>query len=173
MPRETWKGFLRLSLAFWSVQLSPATTPTKRINRQKSHRLGGTDGLPGERSDIIDVEGFVSRDDVDPVFLDTPYYIKPDGELAAQGLAAVGATMAAKKLVGLGWIVERRVIVEPHAGGLLLTTLRSASEICAPEPRAAARGELDTEMLAAAETIVERRRDYFGRLRERYQEALR
>jgi DNA end-binding protein Ku len=37
-----------------------------------------------ESSKIIDLGQFVSRDEVDPVYLDTPYYVHPDGELAAE-----------------------------------------------------------------------------------------
>src|SRR5260370_36772491 len=36
-----------------------------------------------ESSKTIDLDRFVERDMVDPIFLDTPYYIYPDGNLAA------------------------------------------------------------------------------------------
>jgi DNA end-binding protein Ku len=55
-----------------------------------------------ESSKIIDLTQFVSRDEVDPVYLDTPYYVHPDGELAAEAFQVIGEAMAAKGLVGLG-----------------------------------------------------------------------
>ena len=34
-----------------------------------------------ESSKIIDLTQFVGRDEVDPVYLDAPYYVYPDGEI--------------------------------------------------------------------------------------------
>jgi DNA end-binding protein Ku len=49
-----------------------------------------------ESSKIIDLTQFVSREEVDPVFLDTPYYVYPDGELAAEAFQVIGEAMAAQ-----------------------------------------------------------------------------
>jgi Ku protein len=38
--------------------------------------------LQVESSKVIDLTGFVDRDEVDPVYLDAPYYVYPDGALA-------------------------------------------------------------------------------------------
>jgi DNA end-binding protein Ku len=82
-----------------------------------------------ESSKIIDLTQFVSRDEVDPVYLDTPYYVYPDGELAAEAFQVIGEAMAAKGLMGIGRVTiasrERLVLVEPHDGGLLMFTMRS------------------------------------------------
>ena len=73
-----------------------------------------------ESSKIIDLTQFVSRGEVDPVFLDTPYYVYPDGELAAEAFQVISEAMAAKGLVGIGRVTissrERLVLVEPHDG---------------------------------------------------------
>ena len=55
-----------------------------------------------ESSKIIDLERFVERDEVDPIYLDTPYYIYPDGELAAETFRVIGQAMAHSNEVGLG-----------------------------------------------------------------------
>src|SRR5262247_4589031 len=85
-----------------------------------------------ESSKIIDLDRFVDRDEVDPVYLDTPYYVYPEGELAAEAFQVIGQAMAAKELVGLGKVTmsgrERQVLVEPRGPGLLMSTLRSADE---------------------------------------------
>ena len=47
-----------------------------------------------ESSKIIDLDRFVDRDEVDPIYLDTPYYIYPDGELAAETFRVIGEAMA-------------------------------------------------------------------------------
>ncbi len=43
----------------------------------------------------------MSRKELDPVYLDTPYYVYPDGELAAEAFQVIGQAMATKGLVGL------------------------------------------------------------------------
>src|SRR5215469_13775838 len=55
-----------------------------------------------ESSKIIDLERFVDRDEVDPVYLDTPYYVYPDGQLAIETFRVIGDAMARKNKVGLG-----------------------------------------------------------------------
>src|SRR6266478_5643847 len=55
-----------------------------------------------ESSKIIDLDRFVDRDEVDPVYLDTSYYVYPDGELAAETFRVIGEAMARKNKVGLG-----------------------------------------------------------------------
>jgi DNA end-binding protein Ku len=46
--------------------------------------------LQVESSKVIDMARFVDRDDVDPVYLDAPYYVYPDGELAVEAFRVIG-----------------------------------------------------------------------------------
>jgi DNA end-binding protein Ku len=39
-----------------------------------------------ESSKVIDLEKFVSRGDIDPVYFDSPYYLYPDGPIAVEAL---------------------------------------------------------------------------------------
>ena len=132
-----------------------------------------------ESSKIIDLTQFVSREDVDPVYLDTPYYVYPDGELAAETFRVIGEAMEAKGLVGIGRVTiasrERPALVEPRGPGLLMSVLRSADEVREAEFGAKAKGEVDADMVAVAETIMERRKGSFdpATFRDRYQDALR
>jgi DNA end-binding protein Ku len=132
-----------------------------------------------ESSKIIDLTQFVSREEVDPVYLDTPYYVYPDGELAAETFCVIGEAMDAKGLVGIGRVTiasrERPVLVEPRGPGLLMSILRGADEVREAEFGAKAKGEVDADMVAVAETIMERRRGSFdpATFRDRYQDALR
>jgi DNA end-binding protein Ku len=132
-----------------------------------------------ESSKIIDLTQFVGRDEVDPVFLDTPYYVYPDGELAVEAFQVIGEAMAAKGLVGIGRVTiagrERMVLVEPHEGGLLMFTMRSSEEVRKAEFAKKAEAKVDPEMVAVAETIIERRRAKFdpAAFRDHYQDALR
>jgi len=132
-----------------------------------------------ESSKIIDLDRFVDREEVDPVYLDTPYYVYPDGELAAQTFRVIGEAMVRKNKVGLGRVTissrERPVLVEPRDNGLLMSTIRSSDEVRPAEFGPQAKGEIDADMVAIAESIIERRSGAFdpADFRDRYQDALR
>lgn len=83
--------------------------------------------LQVESSKVINVTRFVDRDEVDPIYLDTPYYVYPDGNLAVEAFQIIGQAMAAKNLCGLGTVTlasrERQVLIEPR--GIGLTTARA------------------------------------------------
>lgn len=131
-----------------------------------------------ESSKIIDLDQFVDRGEVDPVYLDAPYYIYPDGELADEAFRVIGEAMAHKNKVGLGRVVlssrERLVLVEPRDGGLLMSTLHSADEVRPAEFSSKHKGQMDEDMVAIAETIIERKSATFdpAQFRDRYQDAL-
>jgi DNA end-binding protein Ku len=132
-----------------------------------------------DSSKIIDLDRFVDRDTVDPLYLDTPYYVYPDGELAAETFRVIGEAMAHTHKVGLGRVTissrERLVLVEPRGGGLLMSTLRAGDEVRPAEFGDRVKGEADPDMVAIAETIIERRAGAFepADFRDRYQDALR
>jgi DNA end-binding protein Ku len=131
-----------------------------------------------ESSKIIDLDQFVDRDGVDPVYLDAPYYIYPDGELADEAFRVIGEAMVQKGKVGLGRVVlssrERLVLVEPRDGGLIMSTLHSADEVRPAEFSTKHQGTIDADMVAIAETIIERKSAPFdpANFRDRYQDAL-
>jgi DNA end-binding protein Ku len=131
-----------------------------------------------ESSKIIDLDQFVDRDEVDPVYLDAPYYIYPDGELADEAFRVIGEAMTKKGKVGLGRVVlsnrERLVLVEPRDGGLLMWTLHSADEVRPAEFSTKHTGAIDEDMVTIAETIIDRKTAAFdpSSFRDRYQDAL-
>ena len=103
-----------------------------------------------ESSKIIDLDRFVDRDEVDPVYLDKPYYVYPDGQLAADTFRVISEAMEHKNKVGLGRVTmssrEHLVLVEPRDGGLLMTTVRSADEVRPAEFGPLPKGEIDADM---------------------------
>jgi DNA end-binding protein Ku len=134
--------------------------------------------LQVESSKVIDLTRFVDRDEVDPVYLDAPYYVHPDGKIAVEAFQVIGQAMAAKGLSGLGKVTlasrERQVLLEPRGIGLLMTTLRSADEVCPAEFAASDTGAIDPNLLTIAETIIERAKGKFdpADFRDSYQDAL-
>jgi len=131
-----------------------------------------------ESSKIIDLDRFVDRDEVDPVYLDTAYYVYPDGELAAETFRVIGEAMAHKNKVGMGRVTissrERQVLVEPRDAGLVMSTVRSADEVRPAEFGPPAKGDIDVDKVAIAESIIDRRSGPFDptTFRDRYQDAL-
>jgi DNA end-binding protein Ku len=135
--------------------------------------------LQVESSKIIELTRFVDRDEVDPVYLDAPYYVYPDGKIAVEAFQVIGQAMAAKGLCGLGKVTlasrERQVLLEPRGIGLLMSTLRSADEVRTAEFSASDASAVDPELLSIAETIIERAKGTFdpADFHDSYQDALR
>ena len=133
--------------------------------------------LDVESSKVIDLEKFVPRNDIDPVYFDSSYYLHPDGPIAVETLRVIGAAMAEAGVVGLGRLTlsrrERMVVVEPRGTGMALFTLRAASDVRPPQ-FGSAEGDLDAEMVAIAGAIIRQRTGHFdpSTYRDRYQEAL-
>jgi DNA end-binding protein Ku len=134
--------------------------------------------LDVESSKVIELEKFVSWGDLDPTYLDSSYYLYPDGPIAVETLQVIGAAMAEARVVGLGRLTlsrrERVVMVEPRGTGMGLFTLRAAEEVRAAQFRSAG-GEVDAEMVAIAKAIIAQRTGAFdpNAYKDRYQEALR
>jgi DNA end-binding protein Ku len=134
--------------------------------------------LDVESSEIIDLEHFVSRGAIDPVYFDRPYYLYPDGPIAVEALRVIGAAMAEAGVVGIGRLTlsrrERAVMIEPQGTGMVLFTLRAADELRASQ-FSSAEGELDAEMVAIAGAIIKQRNGQFdpSTFQDRYQKALR
>jgi DNA end-binding protein Ku len=134
--------------------------------------------LDVESSKIIDLEQFVPRGDIDPVYFDSPYYLYPDGPIAVETIRVIGAAMADVGVAGIGRLTlsrrERMVMVDPRGSGMALFTLRSVDEVRAPQ-FAHAGGDLDPEMVAIAGAIIKQRTRKFdpSAFRDRYQDALR
>jgi DNA end-binding protein Ku len=131
-----------------------------------------------ESSKVIDLEMFVPRGEVDPVYFNSPYYLYPDGQMALEAIPVIGAAMADARVVGIGRLTmsrrERMVMVEPRGAGMVLITLRAAEEVRAPK-FTKADGAIDAEMSAIGRAIIGQRTGKFdpSKFRDRYQEALR
>src|SRR5215469_5820600 len=130
-----------------------------------------------ESSKVINLEMFVSRGEVDPVYFNSSYYLYADGPIAVEALRVIGAAMAEAGVVGIGRLTlsrrERVVMVEPRGTGMALFSLRTADEVRAAQ-FGSAEGDLDIEMVAIARAIIARRAGNSDptAFRDRYQEAL-
>jgi DNA end-binding protein Ku len=91
------------------------------------------DALAIESKHTIEIDSFVPREQIDQRYLDTPYYITPDGQVGQDAFAVIREAMRGKDMVALGRVVlakrERVIMLEPWDKGLMATTLRYPYEI--------------------------------------------
>jgi DNA end-binding protein Ku len=133
-----------------------------------------------ESSRTIDLDTFVEESEIDPIYYDSSYYLAPDGAPADETFRVIRDAMMAKRQAGLGRVVlasrERRVVVEPRGPGMMMTTLRVASEVRAAADFFGELGDeaLDEEMVKLAAHIIEQKSAEFdpSRFEDRYQKAL-
>jgi DNA end-binding protein Ku len=133
-----------------------------------------------ESTHTIDIETFVPRSEIDAAFLDTPYYLAPNGKMGEEAFAVIREAMREKDVVGIGRVVlyrrERPILLEPRGKGLVATTLRYAYEVRddADYFEDIDDVEVPEEMLDLATHIIGRKLDHFDpkRFEDRYQNAL-
>jgi DNA end-binding protein Ku len=137
------------------------------------------DEIEIESSKTIDIDGFVDEGDIDPIYLDSPFYLAPDGPIAEETYAVILEAMRKAKKVALARIVlsgrERLVAIHPMAEGMKLTTLRLAKEV--REPSSAFEKlnvKITADMLAMAQQIIGQKKTKFSpdAFEDRYEEAL-
>jgi DNA end-binding protein Ku len=84
-----------------------------------------------ESTRVINLERFTDDTAVDPIYLERPYYLAPDGPVARDAFAVIREGMKGK--IGIGKVAlygrEYLIKVQPRERGLIMYTLRHASEI--------------------------------------------
>ena len=134
-----------------------------------------------ESTKTIDIERFVDADDIDRLYWNAPYFLKPDGKLAIEAFTVIREAMERTDKVALGRVVmhqrERLVALEPRDNGLLAYTLRSHDEVRKPEEffDDIPEHKADAQMIAIAEKIIEQQSGPFdpSEFTDRYEDALR
>jgi Ku70/Ku80 beta-barrel domain len=91
------------------------------------------DAIAVDSTHTINIDPFVPRKEIDERYLDTPYYITPDGDVGQEAFAVIREAMRGKDMVALGRVVlskrERVIMLEAWDKGLIGTTLRYPYEI--------------------------------------------
>jgi DNA end-binding protein Ku len=138
------------------------------------------EALKIESTKLIEIETFVPQAEVDPIYLDGPYYLAPDDKVGEEAFAVIRDAMARKKVVGVGRVVlarrERMLMLQPRDNGILATALRYPYEVRQDEEYFAGIGEVDLpeEMLEIAEVIIDKKSGHFTpeKFTDRYEEAV-
>lgn len=134
-----------------------------------------------ETTRTIDIERFVDADEIDRLYWNDPYFLTPDGDMAAEAFGVIREAMEGAGRLALARVVmhqrERLMALEPRGLGILAYTMRNKNEVRDPAeffgkiPEAAA----DPKMVAIAEKIIEQLEGPFdpSEFTDRYETALR
>jgi len=80
---------------------------------------------------VINLETFTDDTAIDPIYLERPYYLAPDGAVAREAFAVIREGMQGKAGIGKVALYGREYLVkvQPREKGLVMYTLRHANEI--------------------------------------------
>src|SRR5258706_12156566 len=84
-----------------------------------------------ESTRVINLETFTDDTAIDPIYLERPYYLAPDGPVAREAFAVIREGMQGKAGIGKVALYGREYLVkvQPREQGLVMYTLRHANEI--------------------------------------------
>jgi len=129
---------------------------------------------------IIEIEGFVNSSEVHPMMYEVPYYMGPDGEVAAKAYALLRSTLMETGKMGIGKVVIRDrediVMISPFENGLVMYKLRYPQELKNIQDVPLMDGAVaDKEQLKLAHTLVNSMSTSIKdiEIRDRYKDAVR
>ena len=84
-----------------------------------------------ESTRVINLEKFTDDTAIDPIYLEKPYYLAPDGPVAKEAFAVIREGMKGKAGIGKVALYGREYLikVQPRESGMIMYTLRHANEI--------------------------------------------
>ena len=138
------------------------------------------DSIKLKSTKLIDIEGFVDANEVHPTLYEAPYFIGPDGDVAAKTYALLLQTLKDSGKVGVGRLVlrdrESVVLLTPHDEGLMFYKLRYPHEVRSiSDVPQLVKAEADKEQLLLAQTLVTSMTKSFSdiEMKDNYTDALR
>jgi len=138
------------------------------------------DAVAIESKRTIDIDEFVPKDEIDVLYLNSPYYIAPDGEVGQQAFAVIREAIRKEGMVAIGKVVftsrEHIIALEARGKGLLGMTLRYPYEVRneaeyfddMPDEK------IPKDMLELASHIVKTKEGHFApnTFKDQYEDAL-
>ena len=133
-----------------------------------------------ESTRTIEIDQFVPRNEIDDRYIDSPYYIAPDGQVGQDAFAVIRDTIGKMNMVAVGRVVltrrEHVIALEPRGRGLLGMTLRYPYEVRDEQPyfKDIPELKLPKDMLDLASHIVSNKSGHFdpSHFEDRYENAL-
>jgi DNA end-binding protein Ku len=113
----------------------PNTDIVKGFEFEKGHYVvvdeEDIDKVRVQSTRVISLERFTDDAAIDPIYLERPYYLAPDGPVAKEAFAVIREGMKGKAGIGKVALYGREYLVkvQPREQGLVMYTLRHANEI--------------------------------------------
>ncbi len=128
---------------------------------------------------VIEIEGFVDAEEVSPTLYESPYYIGPDGDIAAKTYGLLSHTLKDSGKMAVGKVVlrdrEMPVLLAPMETGMVMYSLRYPNEVRPiREVPQLLEVKPDKEQLKLAKTLVDSMSVKFSQIemKDHYYEAL-
>lgn len=129
----------------------------------------------------VELTEFVEACSIDPLYFANPYYVLPDGDVAEEGYRIIRDALRATKKYGVGQLTirgrENLIAMKPSGDGLMIETLRYASEVRDADEIFEGIGneKLRPELVDMAKQLIEERTTKFnpGEFKNHYADALR
>jgi DNA end-binding protein Ku len=82
---------------------------------------------------VIEIKGFVDVSEVHPSLFEAPYYLGPDGDVAAKTYGLLAETLKESNKLAVGTVVlrdrETPLLLAPHQKGIVMYRLRFPNEV--------------------------------------------
>ncbi|MDB5366077.1 MAG: Ku protein [Rhodospirillales bacterium] len=130
---------------------------------------------------MIEIERFVDAGEVNEIYLESPYYVVPDGAVADEAYVVIREAMQRSGKAAVARVTlssrEHPVLIRPCEKGLILTTLRDEREVRHAKDYFTEIPDLKVseDLVDVAQTLIHRLEGPFdpAMFEDRYQAALR
>lgn len=128
---------------------------------------------------IIEIEGFVDKSEVHPTLFEAPYFIGPDGDVAAKTYGLLSESLKETGKIAVGKVVlrdrETPLLLTPQEGGIVMYKLRYPDEVRnMREVPQLIDVKVDKEQLKLAKTLIDSMTRKFSEIdmKDQYYDAL-
>lgn len=128
---------------------------------------------------VIEIQGFVNASEVPATLFEAPYYIGPDGDVAAKTYGLLSETLKQAGMLGVGKVVLRDrevpLLLAPYDKGIVMYRLRYPHEVRdINEVPMLGQVKADKDQLKLAKTLVDSMTMKFAdiEMKDHYNEAL-
>jgi DNA end-binding protein Ku len=109
---------------------------------------------------VVEIQGFVKSEEVHPTLFETPYFVGPDGDIAAKTYGLLMQVLKDSGKIGVGKVVlrdrETPVLITPYQKGIMMYRLRYPDEVKnINEVPQLLEVKADKEQLKLAKTLVD------------------
>jgi DNA end-binding protein Ku len=133
-----------------------------------------------ESKRVIEIDQFVEKEEIDELYINSPYYVVPDGDIGQEAFAVIREAIRREGMVAIGKIVftsrEHIFALEARGKGMMGLTLRYPYEVRKEKDYFGdiTDQKITKDMLDLAAHIVEQKRAKFqpDMFEDRYEDAL-